>query len=161
VQQAAAKPLPGAVEFLRYAASRGVTIFYVTNRDSASEAATRENLIKDDFAMTPGIDNVLLVGEHGWNSEKAGRRMFVAEHYRIVMLMGDDLGDFIAGVRDSTDEGRVAAAQAHRERWGKQWIILPNPTYGGWESALFKGVTPKPDDAGKLKVKYGKLEQMR
>src|SRR5690606_36522945 len=35
VSQAAARPLPGAVEFLGAAAAKGVTVFYVSNREAS------------------------------------------------------------------------------------------------------------------------------
>jgi acid phosphatase len=45
VSEGAAKAVPGAAEFLAYAKSRGVTPFYITNRDfPAEEAGTRANL---------------------------------------------------------------------------------------------------------------------
>src|SRR5512139_58366 len=44
-----ATPIPGALEFTRAAAAKGVTVFYVTNRDRALEQATRDNLAKYGF----------------------------------------------------------------------------------------------------------------
>jgi len=158
--KAEAEAIPGSVEFLQYAASRGVTVFYVTNRDSLSEADTKANLVKCGFPMNEGVDNLLVAGENGWKSEKASRRAWVAKNYRIVMLMGDDLGDFIPSVRDSLDTGRKSAALKYADKWGSQWIVIPNPSYGGWESAFWKGLN-KPTDADKLKVKYNKLRLMK
>ena len=37
-------PIPGAVEFARYADGRGVKVFYITNRTAEEEPATRKNL---------------------------------------------------------------------------------------------------------------------
>ena len=51
VRQAEAGALPGAVEFTRYAASRGVKVFYVTNRNAAQEAVTRQNLAQLNFPL--------------------------------------------------------------------------------------------------------------
>ena len=45
VEEANAKPLPGAAEFIAYAQSKRVTIFYITNRNAEKEAATRKNLV--------------------------------------------------------------------------------------------------------------------
>ncbi len=28
-------------------------------------------------------------------------------------------------------------ANQHAERWGREWIILPNPMYGSWEASLY------------------------
>jgi 5'-nucleotidase (lipoprotein e(P4) family) len=36
--------IPGAVEFVKYAESKGVKIFYITNRDAVTEKDTRENM---------------------------------------------------------------------------------------------------------------------
>ena len=43
---AAADTVPGALSFLKFAASKGVETFYVTNRDQADYAATLKNLKK-------------------------------------------------------------------------------------------------------------------
>ena len=29
------------------------------------------------------------------------------------------------------------SARDHAERWGRDWIMLPNPSYGSWEGASF------------------------
>ena len=33
--------------------------------------------------------------ENGWTSDKVSRRQLIAEDYRILLLIGDQLGDFI------------------------------------------------------------------
>ena len=38
------RAIPGAVEFTKYADSKGVKVFYITNRDAATEKDTRENM---------------------------------------------------------------------------------------------------------------------
>lgn len=139
--QARARALPGAAEFLRDARARGVTVFYVTNRDKAEEAGTRRNLNEQGFEVRdlPSIpslgDTLLLRGEReNWGSDKTSRRAAVAEHFRIIMLGGDDLNDFFSA-RISPAE-RAERARDFEAWWGERWIILPNPTYGSWEDAL-------------------------
>ena len=39
-----AKAIPGAVDFLNYAASKGVKVFFVSNRDAVQKQATMDNL---------------------------------------------------------------------------------------------------------------------
>ena len=51
VQEARATAIPGAVEFTKYAASKGVTVFYVTNRTANLEDATRRNLVALGFPV--------------------------------------------------------------------------------------------------------------
>lgn len=141
VSESAAGALPGAVEFTQYARSRGVTVFFVTNREAKHEQATRRNMLRLGFplevAKGPASDTVLTRGERpDWNSEKAARRHYIAQSYRVLLLIGDDLGDFISNVRASVAERRRMAA-LHAERWGTRWIVLPNPMYGSWDSALY------------------------
>jgi acid phosphatase len=59
----------------------------------------------------------------------------VARSYRILLLIGDDLGDFVTGARARPEE-RVALAERYAPRWQTDWILLPNPYYGSWERAL-------------------------
>ncbi|MCC6539439.1 MAG: 5'-nucleotidase, lipoprotein e(P4) family [Bryobacterales bacterium] len=146
VNEAQAKAIPGAAEFCRYAASRGVTVFFVTNRDTSEEAATRRNLEHAGFPLDARIDTVLTRGEKPeWaSSDKSARRTIVASTHRIVLLVGDDLGDFLSGVRTTPAERRKLTT-SHAERWGRDWIVLPNPGYGSWEEALYD--QPRPADA--------------
>ncbi len=98
VEEAAAKPVPGALEFVRYAAERGVTIFYVTNRDAPGELATRRNLQEAGFPLYRSIDYLLMRGERPeWTSDKTTRRAHIAERYRIVMLAGNEIVEVVPG----------------------------------------------------------------
>lgn len=129
-----AKAVPGAVDFLNYAVSKGVKVFYISNRDEVQKAATIDNLIRVGFGDV-SADNVLLRQSE---SSKDPRREAVAEKYRVVLLIGDNLDDF-GGVfeRKSTAE-RFAAADSAREDWGRKFIVLPNAMYGTWENALYE-----------------------
>ena len=72
-----AKAIPGSVDFAIYAKSKGVRIFYVSNRDEVQKAATIDNLRNAGF---PDIsdDNVLLRQK---DSTKEPRRLAIAEKY--------------------------------------------------------------------------------
>ncbi len=136
VKQEAAAPVPGSLRFLTAAARQGVTVFYVTNRLADLEDATRANLSRCGFPLAEDVDVVLMKGEkEGWTSDKSTRRKEIARTHRIIMLIGDDLGDFTPAARGHQSQ-RLAAAQAHTIRWGRQWFILPNPTYGSWQKTL-------------------------
>jgi 5'-nucleotidase (lipoprotein e(P4) family) len=135
VEEASAPAVPGAVDFLRAARARGVTVFFVTNRDSALEEATRRNLRRIGFPPDTTEDVVLMRGERpGWGSDKTSRREHVAREHRVLLLLGDDMNDFVPA-RKSLAERRELW-QRHAERWGRTWFALPNPTYGSWESAV-------------------------
>ena len=137
VAAAEAEPLAGAVEFLQAASKRGVTVFYVTNRDVSGEAATRANLLAKGFPVDASRDVLLLKGENDWPSDKTSRREFVANDFRIILLCGDDLNDFVSGARTKDPAPRNALVEAYASWFGERWIVLPNPTYGSWEGSLF------------------------
>lgn len=133
-RQAAA--VPGALDFTRRADSMGVQVIYLTNRDSVVEAATRDNLERLGFPVADAPDAVLTQGERpNWES-KVPRRDWVAERYRVLLLLGDNLGDFAEPV-DTSLAVRQKVADRYERFWGTRWIALPNPQYGSWEGALF------------------------
>ena len=137
VQEARATAIPGAREFTQSAAQKGVTVFYVTNRTANLEEATRKNLAAAGFPLASGVDTILVRGERPeWNaSAKGPRRAHVARGYRILMLVGDDLGDFVVEAAGTPPERR-ARTQPYDGWWGRRWIMLPNPSYGSWERAI-------------------------
>ena len=136
VKRAEAEAIPGAVEFLRYAASRGVRIFYITNRNLVEKEATASNLKKLGF---PDVsDETLLVRTDTKTSSKEARRRTVSARFRIVLLMGDNLNDFAEIFDQSrTVADRLAAVERNKEQFGKRFIVLPNVMYGDWESAIY------------------------
>jgi len=136
VTAAKSRPIPGSLDFTKYAEAKGVKVFYVSNRAAALEEATRRNLAKYGYPLGGNVDTVLLKGERPeWRpSDKGPRRMHVARDYRVLLLLGDNLGDFVDGARGSL-EARRALMEANAGMWGAKWIVLPNPSYGSWESA--------------------------
>jgi acid phosphatase len=93
----------------------------------------------------PDVDDarVLMKNEQpDWSSEKSNRRAEIASDYRIVQMIGDDLGDFIPGARRATTEKRLKMAARYRERFGYTWYLIPNPLYGSWKTAL--EISPAP-----------------
>ena len=130
---ARASAIPGAVEFLKYAASRGVSVFYVTNRGTPEKAGTISNLKQLGF---PGVSDETVVVRADVSSKEA-RRQKISERYRIVLLCGDNLADFSNVFEGKTTEDRAAAVDAARAKFATQFIVLPNPMYGDWESAVY------------------------
>ncbi|WP_297003425.1 MULTISPECIES: 5'-nucleotidase, lipoprotein e(P4) family [unclassified Thalassospira] len=138
-------PTPGALEFTKAAAARGVEIFYVSNRKAPEEDPTIENLKKFGF---PYADekHVMLRGEvEEWGSNKTPRRAAVTEDYRVIMQFGDNFGDFTDEIDGSIIE-RLEVMEKYGNYWGERWFMLPNPSYGSWESAAFGGDWGKSGD---------------
>lgn len=140
--------LPGAVEFMRYAASKGVTVYFVTSRDTPAELeATRLNLIVAGFPVASDGSNLLMRGDsRAPDKQKGQRRRWVGERHRVLLVLGDNLGDFLDDI-DTSIAARRALVRANAERWGSQWLMIPNPAYGSWEGAIQKECTQNTDRA--------------
>ena len=140
VREASAQALPGAVAFTRFAAQHGVAVFYISNREQSLDQATLRNLREQGFPVSgPGVFLGLGAPVEGCvhkGSDKTCRRQLVARNYRILMQFGDQIGDFMP-ITDNSLQARRAAAQAHMDWFGQRWFMLPNPTYGSWQPALF------------------------
>lgn len=143
IKQANAPAVPGALDFLEYAKAKGVIIFFVTNRSHKHEEFTRLNLLRLGVALPSGIDTVLSVGEepYDWPANKTTRRLFLAKHFRVLLLIGDDLEDFVS-MEGTVPSERRRIADSHRTRWGTSWLLIPNPLYGSWETALYPPTLP-------------------
>lgn len=129
-----AKAIPGAVEFLNYAVSRGVRVFYVSNRDEVQKQATIDNLRAVGFRDV-AADNVLL---RTTDSTKEPRRLRISQKYRMVMLIGDNLDDFSNVFERKSIADRFAEVDKTKDQWGKRFIVLPNAMYGTWENAIYE-----------------------
>jgi len=54
-----------------------------------------------------------------------------------VFLIGYNLNDFSEIFEDRSTNNGKTAVEMNREKFGKSFIILPNPMYGAWEKPLF------------------------
>lgn len=126
--------IPGALNFLRYAASQGVQVFYITNREQHERAGTLSNLQRFGF---PNADETHLLTKQG-SSGKEPRRQSVASTHEIVLLLGDNLSDFSSLFDKKSVEERFSSTNALAAEFGNRFIVLPNPVYGDWESALYQ-----------------------
>lgn len=155
-----AKAIPGAVEFLNYAVSKGVKVFYISNRDEVQKQATIDNLRSVGFRDVSEY-NVLLrqKDERGNNiSTKTPRRDLVAEKYRVVLVMGDNLDDFSDVFERRSVADRFAETDRIKDEWGKRWIVLPNAMYGTWENAIYEYKAAELTEAQKAEKRAKALE---
>ena len=147
VAEKKAQPLPGVVAFAQAAAAKGITVLYLSNRDEHLQAATIANLraaglpVKDDSAFL-GLGTFVKDCEQN-GSEKNCRRRLAGQNYRVLMQFGDQLGDFVQVVSNvPKDRGQLAGK--YRDWFGQRWWMLPNPSYGSWEPALFNNDWAQP-----------------
>lgn len=149
VREENAAAVPGALEFAKAAAARGVTIYYVSNRAVHLEEATLRNLRALGFPLERADQflglGFVVDGCESEGSEKGCRRQYVGRTHRVLMQFGDQIGDFVTIVAN-TREGRDAAMAPHDAWIGERWFLLPNPTYGSWEPALFDNAWSLPAD---------------
>jgi 5'-nucleotidase (lipoprotein e(P4) family) len=148
---AAADTVPGALAFLKFAASKNVETFYVTNRETADHDGTLKNLQRFGF---PYADEAHLLIKTT-TSDKEPRRQRILEKYNILLLCGDNLSDFSnVFYRENKDTKTQVDAMQHL--FGTKFIVLPNPMYGDWEKLLYKG--DKLNEADKAKQRLDKLK---
>ncbi len=154
-EQSRAKAIPGAVEFCNYARQKGVTVFYVTNRRANLLEATRRNLKATGFPLQTSMETIFPRTD---SSDKGTRRKTIAQKYRILLLIGDNAGDCFSGFTHASTAKRDSLVRIYQSYWGSKWIVLPNPMYGDWESALYNYDYGMPA-ADKLKLIRSKLNK--
>lgn len=126
--------VPGAAGFLKHAKELGVTVFYVTNRFQAERQATLENLRRFDLPNADS-DHLFLVDEN--NSSKESRRMAINKNFEVVLLLGDNLGDFSHAFDGLTSSERGQQVNKDKNNFGDRFIVFPNSMYGTWEDVLY------------------------
>lgn len=131
---AKADTVPGAFSFFRYAASKGVELFYITNRDEKDRPGTLQNLQRFNF---PNADNAHLLVRQNTSGKEARRQQVMADH-DVILLLGDNLSDFSDLFDKKSTEQRLQTVQQLSGQFGSRYIILPNPIYGDWESAIYQ-----------------------
>jgi 5'-nucleotidase (lipoprotein e(P4) family) len=144
--------VPGAMDFLQFAHANGVMPIYITNRlcDTSREDDPTVKMLRSLGAPLERAQEQLLCAQTSKDSDKTSRREKCVTKFRILLLFGDQLGDFLQippGM--TTPEGRQKLFDAHRSLWGERWFQLPNPMYGSWEESI--GYDVKKDKLPKLK----------
>ena len=143
----AAPAIPGAVDFINSVEAKGIEVIYITNRECKSrqgsdnacpqEQDTLDNLESVGIKNVTSANLLLKKEKPEWSSEKKSRREEIANNYRVVMLFGDDLGDFLPDVKKNiTPSERNELVFKYRSNWGSKWFVLSNPNYGSWVGVL-------------------------
>ncbi len=133
VTKSKAEAIPGAAEFLKFAQSKSYQIFYITNREEKQKEATLKNLQIYNFPMADERHLIMKKDVSG----KELRRKQLMVNYHISLLIGDNLNDF-AGIFDKKSAAdRIHLTDSLQAEFGQRFIVLPNATYGDWESGLY------------------------
>ncbi len=152
--QARDRALPGVKDFIEFSMKNGVEVFYISNRTVDELEPTLKNLRELDF---PNADSahVFLKEE---TSDKTERRAKVSELADIILYVGDNLRDYSEVFGDRGADLGKGLVHSTKEDWLNNFIILPNPTYGEWEKAIYGnnyGLT----DEEKINARLGALEK--
>lgn len=121
--------IPGAKEFLDHANAAGVTIRYISDRSDEQKASTVATLEKLGLPQISD-ESVLLLGP-----PKTERLDIVSADHQIVLLLGDTLHDFDGRFRKTPLDQQKATVDEEAAKWGAEWIVFPNASYGTWSKA--------------------------
>ncbi len=130
VNEQSAGLIPGAMHFLQFAQANGVATLYITNRtcDPTKADDPTVKLLRGLHVLAEPVADPLF---------KTPRRAGCAAKYRILLMFGDQLADFLQIPPESANlDGRQKLYEAHEGLWGERWFQLANPTYGSWEGAV-------------------------
>ncbi|PVD53296.1 5'-nucleotidase, lipoprotein e(P4) family [Terrimonas sp.] len=125
--------VPGGLSFFQYAKSKGVSVFYITNRLEEEREQTLKDLQRWNFPDATNDHLILKTAGSG----KGPRRDKVAANYKIVMLFGDNLSDFSSVFDKKPQDERDNQTRDNAAMFGSKFIVLPNIMYGDWEGALY------------------------
>jgi 5'-nucleotidase (lipoprotein e(P4) family) len=131
--------IPGAMPFIEKLESIGVERVYITNRNETCHAQTLEALARLGLSVPP---DQLLCASEATGTNKTKRRELVEARFHVLLYVGDNLRDFDEVFRYNEQagiDGRKRLVDERREKFGRDWIILPNPAYGEWLKPLGRG----------------------
>ncbi len=134
-----ARAVPGALEFLQYADEKGFNVFYVSNRKAKyTQEGSIRNLIALGFPQVDEKHFLLRLEKSEDNPNPSDKQLrrdgILAEGYEIVLLIGDNLGDFYTD--ESDHDARMAQLETYKAEFGNKFIVLPNAMYGNWATSL-------------------------
>lgn len=149
------RAVPGAVEFNNYVNSHKGKMFYVTNRkDSTEKAGTMDDMKRLGFK---GLDESAFYLKKDKSAKQARFDEIEKQGYEIVLYVGDNLDDFGNTVYGKLNAERRAFAEQNQAKFGKTYIVLPNPNYGGFEGGLKSGYF-KGDTQSKIKARLDAVQ---
>ncbi|HKR24752.1 MAG TPA: HAD family acid phosphatase [Allosphingosinicella sp.] len=132
-------PMPGVADALREIRAANVTVIFNSNRLAENARHNERSLNAIGLGpashdRNPSRRTLWLQGDTPSGSAKDERRWRIAEHFCVVAMAGDQLGDFSDLFNARTlapPQRRAAAASApFGAMWGGGWFMLSNPVYG-------------------------------
>lgn len=129
--------MPGTVETIGKLRAAGITVIANTNRSASNAKGSEDTLRAAGLGDFKHGETLFLMGDDATGSSKDMRRATIAAKYCVIILAGDQLGDFSQqfNVRDlpATTRTALATGPTAAVLWDKGWFLFPNPVYGPWE----------------------------
>ena len=147
--------VPGAVEFNNYVNTHGGKMFYVSNRkDSNEKAGTIDDMKRLGFN---GVEDSAFYLKKDKSPKAARFEEIEKQGYEIVVYVGDNLDDFGDAIYGKQNAERRDFVAQNKAKFGKTFIVLPNPNYGGFEGGLAKDYF-KGDSSSKVKARLDAIK---
>ncbi|MBB6425884.1 HAD family acid phosphatase [Sphingopyxis sp. JAI128] len=138
--------MPGSVEMVTRLRAAGIAVIANTNRSAANAKGSEDTLRAAGLGEFKHGETLFLMGDDAGGSSKDDRRATIASKYCVILMAGDQLGDFSQqfNARDLPAARRMALATsaAANALWDKGWFLFPNPVYGPWEKLGWDDVFP-------------------
>lgn len=136
-----AKAIPGAVEFAKYAdSSRFKRRQSVLRHQPQREPEGGRQAQSPGARLSDGRQCRHVAGAEGrtrmGQRAKGARFVLIAKDYRVLLLFGDNIGDFSDKYNASMAE-RDKLLDEPKAHFGHEWMMFANPACGSWESALY------------------------
>ncbi len=139
----------GSLDFFNYANSKGVQIFYVSNRDQGKN--TYQYAINNLKSLNfPQVDKQHVTIQIDTSNKETPQKN-IAEKYNIVIMLGDNLNDFKRKYYVKDVDQRTRLMEEDKEQFGQNIILFPNPTDGHWIRAIFGDSEPPPTNENRKK----------
>jgi len=142
VREGKAELIPGAKDFLVNADFLNLRIFYISNRSVENLGPTLANLVARGLPQADS-SSVLLKSD---DSDKTARRSAVQENFDIILLVGDQMGDFAQEVDESM-----------KDALDRYFVVMPNPMYGAFNETTEENETQYGSKLSALKARLKDL----
>ncbi|WP_411340750.1 HAD family acid phosphatase [Sphingopyxis sp. J-6] len=133
-----AKAMPGTVEMVNALRAAGITVIANTNRSAGNAKGSEDTLRAAGLGEFRHGETLFLMGDDAGGSSKDPRRATIASKYCVIILGGDQLGDFSqqfnAKELPAAQRMALATGPAATALWDKGWFLFPNPVYGPWQT---------------------------
>lgn len=129
--------MPGTADMLAKLRAAGVTVVANTNRTAANAKGSEDTLRAAGLGEFKHGETLFLMGDDATGSSKDARRAAIASKYCVILMAGDQLGDFSQQFNErglpAASRMALATSPAASALWDRGWFLFPNPVYGPWD----------------------------